>query len=238
MTPTPRELPADDDTPPACAPTVARVQAVLDGDAPPDALAADPHAAACATCRGRTRAARLMLAALAAPPPADTVPLGLTSSILAGVRADRRARVRRWAFAAGGLAAAVLVAAWLLARTPHAPGVALEQPAPIPAPAPTPPPPLRITDEMAKAGDALRDSTATITGPIADTSKLFAAFTDAMPAANPAPVAPAVDPLRASLADLPDAARSGLEPVTGTAQKAFHRLLLDVGAFQPGKPKS
>ena len=31
---------------------------------------------------------------------------------------------------------------------------------------------------------------------------------------------------------------SSKEPVTGSAQKAFSRLLRDVGAVSPGKPKS
>src|SRR5437763_757154 len=105
-------FPSDPDlTPPACEPTVARLQAVLDGDLPADALDADPHPAACPTCAERIRAARLMLAMLAEP-----------------------------------------------------------------------------------AGRAI--------------------------------------------AEIPAAAKTGLEPVTGSAQKAFSRLLKDVGAVSPGKPKS
>ena len=56
-------------------------------------------------------------------------------------------------------------------------------------------------------------------------SKLTDALTRPPPAGR-------LEPARKSLADLPDAARAGLEPVTGTAQKAFARLLRDVGAVQ------
>ena len=49
------------------------------------------------------------------------------------------------------------------------------------------------------------------------------------------PATPAINlgPAGKSLTEIPDAARTGLEPVTGTAQKAFNRLLRDVGAMQP-----
>ncbi|MBM3980818.1 MAG: hypothetical protein FJ304_11135, partial [Planctomycetes bacterium] len=54
-------------TPPECAPTVARVQAALDGTVAPESLAADPHLTQCADCRARARGARLLLATFAAP---------------------------------------------------------------------------------------------------------------------------------------------------------------------------
>src|SRR4051794_26454018 len=101
--------------PPACEPTVARLHAVLDGDLPADVLDADPHPATCSTCAERIRAARLLLTALAEPPESMPLPAGLTNAILAGVRADRRKRLRqRVGLAVGGLAAAatVVVAVW------------------------------------------------------------------------------------------------------------------------------
>ena len=53
------------------------------------------------------------------------------------------------------------------------------------------------------------------------------------------PDAPGFEPTRDALAELPDAARSGLEPVTSTTQKAFARLLRDVGGVQVStRPKS
>src|SRR4051812_22199579 len=101
--------------PPACEPTVARLQAVLDGELATHTLDADPHSADCPVCRDRIRAARLLVAELAEPADPFPVPAALTNAILAGVRADRRHRARRrTAFAAGGLAVAagVLFAAW------------------------------------------------------------------------------------------------------------------------------
>src|SRR5689334_204787 len=160
-----------DPVPPACEPTVARLQAVLDGERPAHALDADPHPAVCPVCRDRIRAARLLLAALAEPADPFPVPTGLTNAILAGVRADRRQRARRRAvFAAGGLAvaAAVVLAVWWFGGgKPPAPGGPREivhtpavPPTPETAPAPRP---IRINQEIAKAGGALRDSSRTIT---------------------------------------------------------------------------
>src|SRR5688572_3089611 len=103
--------------PPACGPTLACLQAVLDGEHSAETLDADPHALACPTCRERIRAARLVLAAFAAPEVRVPLPSGLTSSILAGVRTDRAVRLRRRAFAGSlAVAAAVLVAVFLLNR--------------------------------------------------------------------------------------------------------------------------
>ena len=45
----------------ACVPTVERLQLTLDGELPASALESDPHLAACATCRQRIAAARLVL---------------------------------------------------------------------------------------------------------------------------------------------------------------------------------
>lgn len=233
-----------DPVPPACEPTIERLQTVLDGDLAADVLDADPHAAVCVPCRDRIRAARLVLTALAEPTEPFCAPVGLTDAILAGVRADRRRVVRQRAFfAVGGLAAAaaVVVAVWWFGGKPADPAgqpeVVETRPTP-PAPAVVPEPrPIRINDEIAKAGGALRDSTRTFTEPAASGPKVLASFTNAL-SRLPGPPAPAdLEPARRSLADLPVAARSGLEPVTDSAQKAFHRLLKDVGSISPPKPK-
>ncbi|MDB5308735.1 MAG: hypothetical protein JWO38_2937 [Gemmataceae bacterium] len=235
-------LPTDPDIPlplpPACGPTVDRIQAVLDGRLTADALAVDPHPAACATCRERVRAARFLFAALAEPAEPVAVPLGLTTAILAGVRADRRAGGRRRVALTAGLAAAIVVAAWAISRNPDLPQPVdpeapelVERPPGAPVPAPTVQP-IRVTDELAKTGDALRDSSRALAEPAASAPKVFAALTDSL-LNTPAP--PAGDPESAgqSLAEIPEAAKIGLEPVTSSAQKAFTRLLRDVGAIQP-----
>lgn len=233
--------------PPACEPTIERLQLVLDGELPADSLDADPHAAGCPVCRDRIRAARLLLlTALSEPAEPVDVPVDLTSTILAGVRADRRRRVRQRALVAvGGLAvaASVVLAVWWPGgfrgrERPGGSGVVRHQPparTPEPAPAPRP---MRINDEIARAGEALRESSRTITEPAASGSKVFASFTNTLtwPAGNPA-VAD-LEPARRSLAEIPVAAATGLEPVTDSAQKALNRLLKGVGPVTPGKPKS
>ncbi len=236
-----------DAVPPGCRPTTDRLQAALDGDLPPAVLDADPHPAVCPVCRERVRAARLLLAALADPPPRPGASPGLTASILAAVKTDRRARSRRRAFAlAGGLAAAaaVLVAVWVFTSPaqpkskPRPPEVVERTPAPSPAPEPAPKP-LRIGDELARAGQAIEDSTRPLTGPAAAAPKVLSAITGSLTRPGGNPAAPDLEPARQSLAEIPAAAKVGLEPVTASAQKAFSRLLRDVGAIQPGtKPKS
>ena len=233
---------------PECGPTLARLQSVLDGDATTDGVDTDPHPAACPTCRERIRATRLLLAVLAEPAVFPTSPT-FTDAILAGVRADRRTRDRRRVFAiAGGfaIAAAVLVAVWVMNRpsdpnpgSPPPPDIVKNDPGPSPAPAAVPePPPLRINDELAKAGQAFQNSSRPLTEPAAAAPRVFAALTDTLlkPSATPNP---GLEPARKSLAEIPVAAKAGLEPVTDSAQKALSRLLKDVGAIQPGpKPKS
>src|SRR5438105_11139213 len=91
-----------DPIPPACGPTVERLQRVLDGELPADALDTDPHAGGCPLCRDRIRAARLLLTALSEPAEPVRAPAGLTDAILAGVRADRRRRARQRAVLAVG----------------------------------------------------------------------------------------------------------------------------------------
>lgn len=230
---------------PACRATADRLNRVLDGELAVAALAADPHPASCPACRERVAAAQLLLAVLANPEPV-VVPSGMTDRILAAVQADRQAeptprgRRRVVAFAAVAVAAAVFLAVWLPTSpdapkpdgTPRTPEVAKATPAPEVAPEP---PPIRIGDELAKAGAALRGAPRTITDPAGSAPDMLSKLTDALTR----PLAPMEDmgPARAALADLPDAARAGLEPVTGTAQKAFSRLMRDVTAIG-SKPKS
>ncbi|HJZ54886.1 MAG TPA: hypothetical protein VKE74_07995, partial [Gemmataceae bacterium] len=104
---------------PECRPTTDRIQRVLDGDGSLAEFDADPHPALCPTCRERVCAARVLLAALATAPEAPVAPARSTGSILAAVRADHRARIRRRVFAAaGGLAVAAVVAVVIWLRWP------------------------------------------------------------------------------------------------------------------------
>jgi hypothetical protein len=235
-----------DPVPPACEPTVERLQAVLDGELSADALETDPHPADCPVCRDRIRAARLLLTVLAEPAEPCCVPAGLTGTILAGVRADRRRVARqRVAFAVGGLAvaAAVVVAVWWFGgprpvdQTGQSDFVREQPQAPTHEPAPVPRP-IRINDEIAKAGGALRESSRTITEPATSGPRVFASFTNALTRLPVNPVVTDLEPARRSLAEIPVAAQAGLEPVTESAQKALNRLLKDVGSVSPPKPKS
>src|SRR5262245_49006348 len=155
--------------PPGCRATVDRLQLVLDGDLGSAALDADPHPAVCAACRERIAAARVLLSVLAAPEPVP-LPTGLTDAILGSVREDRAARIRRRTYAIAVAACAALVAsgvvlAWLTSSppqpivplSPHNPDVAAGKPNTEPEPEPAPRP-VRIGDELAKAGAALRGS--------------------------------------------------------------------------------
>ena len=220
-----------------CGPTLERVQAVLDRIHPASILADDAHPAVCPACRGRVRAAQFLLNAFAEPREIS-VPTSLTNAILAGVRADRRARSRRRAFAmVGGFAAAAAVVFAVWFNQPKPVEVANAPPL---QPLPQVPPavqPMRVNDELAKAGEAFRESSRTITEPAASAPRVFAALTDSLLKAPAAPVGIDLGPAGRSLSEIPDAARSGLEPVTGTAQKAFNRLLRDVTSMQP-KSKS
>lgn len=221
--------------PPECGPTLERIQSVLDRIHPASILAADPHPAACAACRERVRAAQHLIGAFAENRPV-TVPAGFADSILAGVHRAERLQFRRRAAALFGgfaMAAAIGLAVWF--NQPKDPSVAKQEPV-VPqqhGPAPAPTPPIRVNDELAKASDAIRESSRTITEPVGSVASL----TDTLFKAPTVPMGIDLGPAGKSLSEIPDAAKSGLEPVTNTAQKAFNRLLRDVTAIQP-KAKS
>jgi len=243
----PFDEPQDEPVLPMCRPTVDRIQSVLDGEQTADALDADPHAIACPVCRERIRAARLLLIALAEYPAPAASP-DLTNTIVAGVRADRRMRMRRRVFAAVGgcaVAAAVLIGVWAWWTSTHSqsqdvpPIEMVDRTPPSSQPGPVPESkPLRIDTTLAKAGEAFENSARPITEPAEAAPKMFATLTDGLLKPSALPARPDLEPARKSLAEIPVAAKTGLEPVTDTAQKAFSRLMHDVGAIQPsGKPK-
>lgn len=234
------EQPDDELVPPECRATVDLIQQALDGDAG-IALDADPHPVACAACRARVRAARVLFDALAAPRDPVAVPSGFADRVLAAVAADRASLApapRRFPKVAAllALAAAVLVGVWFIARDPK-PNETAQQPVP-PAPVEVAPPPreqepaprpINIGTEVAKAGQAFRDAPKPLTESVAVAPKLF----DALTGTFKLPAPPADPMANVELPNLPVAARAGLEPVTGTAEKAFNRFLRDVGAVKP-----
>jgi len=233
--------------PPLCRQTVDQLQCVLDGELPRTALDADPHPSSCPACRERIAAAKLLFSILSMPVNVAPLPIGLTDKIVASVLADRqverRTQIRRRAFVfAGGLAVAagVFLAVWLQwFDTSHQnnlvqnPEIATAQPTnPIPEPPHlvTTSPPVRLGDEFSKAEHALLGSSRPITEPATVAPQVLVKLTDVL--TRPPEPTPEFEPARMSLIDLPEAARTGLQPVTATTQKAFARLLRDVGAVQ------
>lgn len=231
----------DNPVSPACLPTVDRLQLVLDGELNAAALHADPHSVVCAACRDRIAAARLLLSTLATPPEPVALSTERTDAILSAVRGDRQTRLRRRSYAiavAAGIAfvGSALLISWLTRSSPQpivpAGSFNLEVAHGNPMPSPEPRP-VRIGDELSKAGQALRGSSKPLTEPAAAAPGLLAKLTGTL--TRPALPATQFDP--GSLGELSEAARVGLEPVTGTAQKAFARLMRDVSGVST-KPKS
>lgn len=253
---TPDDFPEHESLPPECRATAELIQRALDGEGVAGPLDADPHATACPACRQRVRAAKALLALFAAPRAPAAVPAGFADRVIAAVEKDRRVEPWRKAASTGAkvaacaaIAAAVVVAAFVLRPPqpqPDAPGAPAEvakqrgpEVAPAPhakeaAPAPQPRA-IRLADELAKAEQKLLEVPKPLAESAALAPKLFDAIGSAlkMPDMPNDPMADMLEPARRSLAELPLAARDGLEPVTGTAEKAFKRFLSDVGAVKP-----
>jgi hypothetical protein len=253
------ETPGNDDpVPPECRATVERIQDALDG-AGTDALDADPHATACASCRERVRAARVLLSVLAMPGEPVAVPKDFANRVVEAVAEDQRVQTRR-RFArtmmAWALAAAILMAAFVIFRPsktlnlvpgpqPIVVDETVQQQRPTPAPAPHPkvpdpepapqPRPIRFGDAVANTSQAILDTPGPFTDSVAVAPKVLDVLTSPfkLPAPPADPMGTALEPARKSLTELPIAARTGLEPVTGTAEKAFARFLRDVGSVKP-----
>lgn len=247
------ETPEDEPVPPECRATVDRIQNALDG-ASGDALDADPHATACPACRERVRAARVLLSVLALPSEPVAVPEGFANRVVEAMKAERYTRIRRRSYvgAIGALAAAVLLAvglAWYFEPAPQ-PVVFTKPVAPPPeraelAPAPREkgpnpeqapePRPIRFGDAVANTGQAILDTPKPFAESVAVAPKVLDVLTSPfkLPAPPADPMGAALEPARKSLAEIPIAAREGLQPVTGTAEKAFARFLRDVGSVKP-----
>jgi hypothetical protein len=215
--------------PPECRPTLERIQAVLDRVHPASIVSADPHPASCEACCERVRAAQRMLDLFAEP---VSVRPGFADSVLAEVAHEhKRLHRRKTAAVFGGFALAASVALAFAVNQPQEIRVAKQQTVPVPQPAL--PPPIRVNDELAKAGEAFRESTRPITEPAANAPRMVAALTETLFNTPAVPMGYDLGPAGKSLADIPDAAKAGFEPVGNTAQKAFNRLLRDVTGMKP-----
>jgi hypothetical protein len=248
------QTPEDEPVPPECRATVERIQNALDGNG--DSLDADSHATACLACRERIRAARVLLSVLAIPSEPVAVPAGFADRVVEAMKTERYARIRRRSYVGsiGALAAAVLLAvglAWYF-DPPRQPVVFNEKAPVLPTErvevAPPPrekeeqakptapePRPIRFGDAVANTSQAILDTPTPFAESVAVAPKVFDVLTSPfkMPAPPADPMGAALEPARKSLAEIPIAARVGLEPVTGTAEKAFARFLRDVGSVKP-----
>jgi hypothetical protein len=243
------ETPENEPVPPECRATVDRIQNALDGNG--DSLDTDSHATACLACRERVRAARMLLSVLAMPSEPTAVPAGFADRVVEAMKAERYARIRRRSYVGsiGALAAALLLAiglAWYFSPPRQQP-VLHENPAErvevAPAPREKPatpeqapePRPIRFSEAVANTSQAILDTPTPLAESVAVAPKVFDVLTSPfkMPAPPADPMGAALEPARKSLAEIPIAARVGLEPVTGTAEKAFARFLRDVGSVKP-----
>jgi len=218
-----------------CARSMDRLQRMLDGELPVSASDVDPHAASCRECRERIAAARVLLGELASRVYL-ILPAQLTESIVATVWEDRSSRIRRRTLTVVGasiiaVAASILFVIWL-----DRPGVPLgnamavgngeEVASALPlAPEPRP---ARLSEELARVEQAVVESSRPIAEHVANASGILELFKG--PLTLPVGPSPGFAPTRDALAELPNAARTGFEPVTSTTQKAVARLIREVGS--------
>jgi hypothetical protein len=229
-TPRPDDLPAPD-RPAGCAAFEAMVNAVLDRELGPDALDGD-HSAGCAECRALAVAARqLLVATFAQPRP----PSGFTERVVAVAVRDRRAR-RRLRLVGAALAASVLAGTtvYLLRPTSVETREFVHVP-PAPDVVPEAPPP-RVSDRFAEAGSALVAITNRVKEQTVNPPRTLLPPSEAVTVPKAGAV-PGIEPVAESLAGMPEAARSGIEPVADKSRRAVNLFLRDVGLGPNAKPK-
>jgi predicted anti-sigma-YlaC factor YlaD len=204
------------------------LQEVLDGVEPDGALL--EHIAGCPACRDVYESALTLTHALRHLPRPLPAP-GLAPRIVSAVLADRQQRRRRrlvWA-RTGALAAGLLLAFlinYMVQRTD--PGL---QPATgLLAIRPEPKTSLRQT--VADAGSAVVDSARRQVGQAVENTLALLPSIDDLP---PMEVESPLDATRLPLQEAGQAVSTGLEPVTGSARRAFTLFLRDLS---PGSSRS
>ncbi|CAN5387351.1 hypothetical protein BH11PLA2_BH11PLA2_08340 [soil metagenome] len=204
----------NDPTP--CAAFADALNAVLDGDAPANSLTAHPHFAHCGECRSLARAARLLQSHRTPVPPLSPQ---FTNAVVAAAQDAHRVQVRQKFLFRGAsfvLAASVLLAVWLAWPKP----VVTLEPTPFAAV-----PKTTVTDTVKEAEQAMASLTTKVAEETVTPARnlLFASAETPAPKTNISNMEP--------LADLPDAAKAGFEPITRTTRKAFDALLRDVNGI-------
>jgi hypothetical protein len=228
VNPRPDDLPAPD-RPAGCVAFVALVNAVLDRELGPDALDGD-HPAGCPDCRALATAARQFHGV--SLPHAEPRP-ELAARIVSAAARDRRFRQRR-RFVGAALAASLLVAATAyFLRPPTGPREVVKAP---PTPAVTPEAPPRVSDRLAEAGSAVMAMTLRARDQTVNPTRTLLPPPEAVTVPTAGAI-PEIEPAAESLAGMPDAARSGFEPVTDKTRRAVNLFLRDVGLGSQARPK-
>jgi predicted anti-sigma-YlaC factor YlaD len=206
-----------------CPEAQAWLQRRLDGEAP-DGAALEGHLAACPACREAHAAAQRLLDGLrrrvAPQPPAD-----LVGRIVTGVLADRaRRRLRRRLLYGAGLstalAAAVLLAVWLVSPARPRPGgtdSGTVAGGSVPPKAAVP----SLQDQVSAAGLAVAALTRRAADETVGTTRLLLPDVSLPAAREPEPAAPAPGDSARSLQEVKQGVSAGFEPVATSARRAF-----------------
>lgn len=216
----------------SCEGYLTQVQLVLDRQADA-ALLDDAHAFLCPHCSGIREAAG-QLQDWERSAPALTVPAKLTEQLVNQLNheAARQRRIR-WAWRSVGLVTVlglVVLFAW--------PSKTTLEIAPPPKPTVTPIKPSlpesRLEDRLSEVGQAVASATKQVTtDSLRPAQNLFAWPSGSSLIVTTSATTTTGD----SILEMPQSAKAGLEPVAAAPKRAVNRLLLDLSALTPSKPK-
>ena len=214
------------DPSPDCTAFEAVVQRVLDGELSREQLG-ERHPQTCSACRDLLKATA---AFTVFPTPVPKPSAGLNRRVLQTVLHDRRQRRQRRLLVGGSalaMAACLFISLGVyFTQTGSKPTPEIVEVAPKPPAINTP----RVTDQVAEAGSALTAMTRRATEQaMRPTRSLFPIDPTTVPQID---LPATMDPATESLAALPSAAKSGLEPITDGTRRAVNLFLRDVG-FSP-----
>ena len=214
------------DPSPDCTAFEAVVQRVLDGELAHDRLR-DRHPQTCPACRDLVKAT---VAFTLFPNPVPKPSVGLNQRVLLTVLLDRRQRQQRRLLVGGSalaMAACLFISLGVyFTQAGSKPTPEIVEVAPLPLTLNTP----RVTDQVAEAGSALTAMTLRATEQaMRPTRALFPVDPTTVPQID---LPTTMEPATESIAALPSAAKSGLEPITGSTRRAVNLFLRDVG-FSP-----
>lgn len=210
------------------------VDAVLDRTAPSELLD-HSHGQSCPSCRSLSLAARTILGGAQTP----SVPNGLTQRIVTAALIDRKARQRRTsrlqmvAVVAMLLVGLVTFAVLRTGDSELQTNVATIESNPIATPlaevAKLESKPLRLEESVSEASNALVAMTDDLTAPGLFSSRSFN-VPATLPQWTPAETSN-------SLVNLPNAASTGIEPVTSSTRRALNLFIRDTGLSNDPKSK-